>query len=128
MYTIVFKRIQIWRSGPSGVLPLSGLSKVVPRGRGARDGQLMPQQLKTKVGSRARVCRPTPEQASIACPKAAQRGEPNRTYQHVRTGLRQPLAAPHCTGLHWPFEVLRAFPLVQEGGGGRVTCQRTSCW
>eukprot|EP00964_Phaeocystis_antarctica_P043169 scaffold24748_cov30-Phaeocystis_antarctica.AAC.1 len=43
---------RVWRHGARGsaheqsTRPLAGLSKVAPRGRGARDGQLMPQQLK----------------------------------------------------------------------------------
>jgi hypothetical protein len=45
--------------------PLAGLSKLVPHGRGARDGQLVPQLLKRVLRERAFA---EPEQASIAFP------------------------------------------------------------
>jgi hypothetical protein len=35
--------------------PLAGLSKLVPHGRGARDGQLVPQLLKRVLRERARL-------------------------------------------------------------------------
>ena len=63
-----------------------------------------------------------PEQARIArAPRPLQgRGELSQVATDVRTGLRQPLAEPHCTGLHWraAFEALRSFPLVCRQVGG----------
>ena len=55
-----------------------------------------------------------PEQARIArAPRPLQgRGELSQVATDVRTGLRQPLAEPHCTGLHWPpLKPYALFPL-----------------